>query len=843
MRGKPAIAELTGWLLDLYADPQQGGLALWLLGDDGQRHRLQQAFPVKFFAAGPHQSPVDAEAASTGLRRLRQLWLRLRRQPVPLKLSRDARRDLFLPEPIPVLCVEVAQPSDQPELFAQVSREFPDLAFYDADLPLPLRHAAAYGTFPLAYLRVTTDDEHNIQAIEALDSPWELDPPPAPLRILSIEPECDPRHAPPRFLRLHFQAMASGGLRPQTYRLPLELDAAGKPTGGSWARRLLANLAAILRRHDPDVLLTGWGDTWLLPLLLDLSEAHHMPLPLNRDPTCEITRKREFTYFSYGQVIHRGQQVLLSGRWHIDLYNAMLYHDYGLEGVLEMSRVSGAPVQASARLSPGSGISAMQIVTALRGGVLVPWHKQQAEDLKSALDLIHADQGGMVYQPIPGLHREVAEIDFISMYPGIMTRFNISPETVGPERPHAERVPALNLWIDRQEMGLVPRTLEPLLDKRIALKRELLELPSWDPRRRQYKARASAHKWLLVTCFGYLGYKNARFGRIEAHESVTAYGREALLLAKEVAEEMGYEVLHMYVDGLWVCRPGGSSHPSLSLQPGGLWSEAQRAGIPTRLQANPANGAKTAEAGPHWTPQSLGGVSGVQPLLEEISRRTNLPISLEGIYRWVAFLPSRVDERVPVPNRYFGVFQDGSLKMRGIEARRRDTPPFIAETQLAILELLAQAGEAEDLPGCLPQVLQLLRRRLQDLRLHRLPAEALLVSQKLSRELEKYRSPSPAARAAAQLARAGKPLGPGQLVRFIYMRGQPGVHAWDLPEPPNLQGVDVPRYRTLLLRAASSITHQPLGLSEAVLTQWLNAAAAGVPLQLASISTPRSSHC
>ena len=49
---------------------------------------------------------------------------------------------------------------------------------------------------------------------------------------------------------------------------------------------------------------------------------------------------------------------------------------------------------------------------------------------------------------------------------------------------------------------------------------------------------ASAEKWLLVTCFGYLGYKNARFGRIEAHEAVTAYGREALLRAKEAAEDM-----------------------------------------------------------------------------------------------------------------------------------------------------------------------------------------------------------------------------------------------------------------------------------------------------------------
>jgi DNA polymerase-2 len=71
--------------------------------------------------------------------------------------------------------------------------------------------------------------------------------------------------------------------------------------------------------------------------------------------------------------------------------------------------------------------------------------------------------------------------------------------------------------------------------------------------------------------------------------------------------------------------------------------------------------------------QGYRDVHAFQPLLDEIITRTGLPIALDGIYRWVAFLPSRMDERVPVPNRYFGVFQDGSLKMRGIEVRRHDT--------------------------------------------------------------------------------------------------------------------------------------------------------------------------
>ena len=41
------MVERSGWLLDVYAD-QRDGVTLWLLGDDGRRHRLHQHFPVTF---------------------------------------------------------------------------------------------------------------------------------------------------------------------------------------------------------------------------------------------------------------------------------------------------------------------------------------------------------------------------------------------------------------------------------------------------------------------------------------------------------------------------------------------------------------------------------------------------------------------------------------------------------------------------------------------------------------------------------------------------------------------------------------------------------------------------
>jgi DNA polymerase-2 len=302
------------------------------------------------------------------------------------------------------------------------------------------------------------------------------------------------------------------------------------------------------------------------------------------------------------------------------------------------------------------------------------------------------------------------------------------------------------------------------LQKRIALKSALMGLSKWDPRRKRYQAAASAHKWLLVTCFGYLGYKNARFGRIEAHEAVTAYGREALLRAKEAAEALGFEVLHLYVDGMWVKKAA----------------------------------AKT--------------TADFQPLLNEILERTGLPIALDGVYRWVAFLPSKVDIRIPVANRYFGVFQSGEIKARGIELRRRDTPVFIRETQQAMLAILAKAPAAEGLPEVLTEVQTLVRKRLAELKSGRVPVEKLIVRQTLSRELDRYRSPSPAATTARQLADIGKIIRPGQSMRLVFTRGKPGVQAWDVPEQPDPRCVDVKRYQTLLKRAVETVL-EPIGQS------------------------------
>lgn len=737
--------EISGWLLDLY-DDGENGLALWLITEDDERICLHQPFPVRFYVAGPTT-------------RLRELWRWLMARSKPPKLTREQRRDLFQPQPIIVMAVEARNPDELHNLFTETEQAFPELVYYDADVQVQTRHAAAFGSFPLGRCRVKVDAHGIVQSFEAVDSPWEINPEPPPLRVLEINlPGCYLFHANPTTLELRCGSWSK--------TLPF-LDG---ETPAFWVK-------SALKKFDPDIVVTDYGDTWLLEELLQRVKNDPARLRFGRDPARTIHKLRKRTYFSYGQIVYRGQQIHLYGRIHIDRKNAMLWNDYQLEGALESARVTALPIQTAARVSPGSGISCMQMITALRSGVLIPWRKQQAEAPRPLLDLVHADFGGLIYQPTIGLHRDVGAIDFVSMYPAVMIRCDISPEK--PLR-SLDDAPS-------EEPGLVPRTLKPLLDKRVKLKQLALELPGWNPRREWYKARAMAAKWLLVVCFGYLGYRNARFGLIGSHEAVTAGGREALLRAKEAAEDHGFEILHMYVDGLWVQKPG-------AIQPDDF-----------------------------------------QELLNAVVERTGLPIALDGIYRWVAFLPSRTNGNVPVGNRYFGVFQDGSIKVRGLEARRRDTPAWVAETQMAMIEHLALAPDIDALRGYVLGAIDLVRDALRKLRNGEIELDRLVVAQRLTREPEKYTTPSPSAQAAMQLAEIGYRAEPGQRVRFIFTRGFPRVLAWDLPGPLEPDWVDVARYARLMLRAGSAVL-QPLGIDERELAGRL---AGGVQMELGMRCAPQ----
>lgn len=729
------MREYTGWLFDLYAHPRQG-MVLWLVGEDKKPHSFIQRFEIVFYVGGPFH-------------RLRQLWKFLRDKSV--RLYRAQQTDLH--EGMKdVLEVHVLNPFLFNAFFKEVYRFFPDLHYYDVDIPLVLRYAAEYGVFPVGLCKIEVEQGWEISRITPLDDPWQLDSRLPDLRMLKIIPDVNPSHQMPQYLSVHFDHFK--------YCLPLDNP-----------HKLLSCLNAALLQYDPDVILTSYGDVWLFSYLEKISKETGIPFNPNRDLTQTVRRKKEISFHNYGQAHYRSEQVHLFGRWHIDDRNCMTFGDYGITGAIEQARVTGLPVQEIARRSPGAGIATMQTLTALKRGILVPYQQQQGEFPKTYNELVVSDRGGLVFEPLPGVFPNVAIIDFVSMYPSIIVEHNISPETVGVEEENSFPIPEMGIRISPHD-GLVPATLRPMVEKRVETKRRMRNMDKNDPRYSYYKAIKYALKWLCVVAYGRLGFANSTFGRINSHEVVSYIGREVLIRAKNIAEDHGFTVIHAYVDSLFICRPDAANEEDF------------------------------------------------QALLDEIEEKTKLPIELEEIYPWMAFVSSRQNPNLSVANRFFGLQPDGGYKIRGLSSRREDTPPFVANAQLDALQILAKEKDPGQLTSLLPEVLSNVQERISALNDRKVPIEELLVTQTLSRELNEYRSLSPVARAALQLQAVGKNIRMGQRIQFIYTRTKEGVWAWDLPRPLNLTFIDIPKYKELIFRAVHEVL-QPLGVPENVLRNWL----------------------
>ncbi len=735
------MQQLTGWLFDVYA--QGDGVRVWLIDDEGVMHHLSDRLHPAFFVGG---SPAE----------LRRVCEWLRRARCPVRLRRAERYDVFAHRPIVVLQVEVQVPAQYAAIVRRVSQTFPALDLYNADLTIAQFYFFERGLFPLARLAAHVDAAGEIVDIGTDDSRWALEYPIPALRVMSLQLEGE-------------------GLNPNHgHRAPLEVtyDDRTYSIYSQDPREVVERVRDHLLRFDPDVLITHWGDSFILPELLGYARGYGIPLPLNREPGCQPLARPSRSYFSYGRIIHKTRSHTLFGRWHIDMENAFLL-DYGLEGAIEVARLTQQTMQQTVRVSTGTGISAMQVATAYAKEYLIPFRKREPEQFKSALEFLVSDKGGLTYQPIVGLHCDVAELDFASMYPAIMANFNVSPETIHCRCCPTSRVPEIGYSICRRERGLVPETLAPLVNKRAAYKRRLKQATSAS-QKEFYRRRATAHKWLLVTCFGYLGYKNARFGRIEAHEAVTAYGREMLLRAKALCEAHGFRVLHALTDSLWIYKRGTDD-------------------------------------------------AEYDQLTAEIERATGLPIELAGVYKWVAFMPSRVNPYCAVPNRYFGVLRDGELKVRGIELRRGDTPDLIREIQSALLEKMAHAGTRPELVALLPQLLEQVARQIDRLRAGQVPMRDLVLTYRLSRDPQEYVMNTLNAIVARELAGRGVTLEPGESVRYVitdYRAAVPSDRARASEFLDGSWGYDVERYTELVLRAVETIL-SPMGVNARTLQSWL----------------------
>jgi DNA polymerase-2 len=763
------LMEIRGWLFDLY--PLESSMILWIRDEDGLLHRFEDPFRPRFYAEGKKR---DLLALFNSLQEER--WAK--------ESQWTRKKEFWSGDEVEVMEIEMGGPGH----YAQLPKILPQweerIIFYNCDIPLPQAYLYEKGLFPTGRCIAEVEGSRIFEIHpDPSESVWMGDEDLPDLRVMELRTD---------------GMLRSLLLECEGYRMEMEsVD--------------LGEIGKFLKQFDPDVILSDDGDASILPLLFSLERKWKTSIPWDREPY-PIQRQvnpKGRSYFSYGRTYYQAPAHLFLGRWHIDRRNSFIYGESGMEGVVELARLAKIPVQRMARTSPGTAITSMELDRAFQDGILIPWRKGEPERFKTAWDLLVADKGGLVFQPKLGIFEDVAEIDFASMYPTIMAIHNISPETVLCGCCQNHRVPEANYTICEKREGIVPRTLRPILTRRTWLKRMAKEgdtaecrmrnaecgvpltppsppggegksptrhsrfgdgagegaiassgMKSDNPGKKEiYNRKQTALKWMLVTSFGYLGYRNARFGRIEAHEAVTAFGREKLLQAKEICEEEGFELLHAITDSLWIRKRNLREEEVLEL-------------------------------------------------CRKISEATGITMSLEGIYRWMAFLPSKGNPESPVANRYFGLFKSGKIKARGLAFRRSDTPPLIQEAQIRMLEVLSEAKDTDDYRAKIPKILDLLLEYSLMLKNGQTKQEDLAIGKRISQEPNAYKVDSLTALAAQQLEDVGIPIHPGEKVRYVIKDAESKekgerVRPFPLVGPDDTY--DVKKYLEMLVKATEEI--------------------------------------
>lgn len=745
---------VSGWLFDAYAKNDK--MVFWIRQGNGNTIRLEDEWSHPIYVATDDNSLFEEILESKDITKH---VLSSEIVPKYEKLT-DSEESM-------VLQLRLKDSNKATKIASRIEKKFRfgKIRLYNVDVLPAQTYFYEHGIFPTCYCHVNTDKT-------GLD--WDLRD-----DVWSTDYEL------PQFENIHlrvFPKVAEGKIPRYTDRIDhIEIQ---KYLTDEIIRieddceiDIFCKLMKQIANTNADFVLTDDGDSFTFPYLIERANSNSIELELGREKDGSgglIKPAKEGTsYFSYGKIFFKPSTVKLPGRIHIDTDNSFIMAESGLPGLYELARICRMPFHTASRASIGKCMSSLQFYHADRKNVLIPWKPTLAEHVKSLEELLIADRGGMILEPRIGVHENVAELDFVSLYPSIMERKNISAETVFCQCcPDSKlQVPSLNNYYRcEKRKGLVPTALEILLSKRKMYKQ--LRNSAVDTQLREmYDARQTALKWVLVTSFGYLGFNNAKFGRIDAHIAVCAFDRQILIRTIRTAEEQGFKILHAIVDSIWVQKKGAQKHAR---------------------------------------------ADDYEVLKKAIENETGFDISLEGVYKWIAFVPSKNNNIVGVPNRYFGVFEDGTLKLRGIEARRHDTPIFFSNYQQLILNILAEADTINEVKAMFPEIMELFQSHLKLLKERRVNLNELVFTKRISKNYDEYEDRNTVENnAILNLSGGGKSLRAGEILKYVvtdYYRKHSKKRSIPIELVNSQTKYDVKRYCELLEEVTNTVT-EPFGLS------------------------------
>jgi len=413
-------------------------------------------------------------------------------------------------------------------------------------------------------------------------------------------------------------------------------------------------------------------------------------------------------------------------------------NDLLMKLLITLSRIARMNIEDTSRLSVSNWIRSMLINEHRKRNALIP-RKEEIEQKgqeASSKAIIKGKkyQGGFVVEPLPGVHFHVVVLDFASLYPSIIKVFNLSYETV--KCPHEECrtniLPNTSYWVCTKMRGMTSLLIGALRDIRVNYFKRLSKKAKSKEEKEFYNVISQALKVVLNASYGVMGFENFPFYCLPVAESTTALGRYSIQRTIEKAKSLGVTVIYGDTDSLFLKNPTDDQ---------------------------------------------------VKEIVDFAKEKLGIDLEVDKVYRYVAFSQRK--------KNYIGVYEDGSVEVKGLSGKKSHVPDFIKNVFFDVINILGKVKSPQDFEIAKEEIRKRIRKAYNDIKNRNVPLEELAFKVMLNKPIEKYTDTTPQHVKAAMLLAQKKEVKPGDIIAFVKTTTKDGVKPVEMARK---EEIDVDKY-------------------------------------------------
>ena len=351
-------------------------------------------------------------------------------------------------------------------------------------------------------------------------------------------------------------------------------------------------------------------------------------------------------------------------------------------------RIGKLPLDDISRFGVNQWIRGILYFEHRRRGALIPRRAELQEKGTASTTAIIKEKkyrGGLVVEPILGIHFNVVVVDFASLYPSIIKVHNLSYETVNC--PHTsckidpiQHIPETTHWICKEKRGITSFLIGSLRDLRVNYYKQLSKDKTLSYDERQlYGVVSQAIKVILNATYGVMGAEIFPLYCLPIADATAAIGRTTIARTIEKCKQIGIDVIYGDTDSLFL--------------------------------KNPSN--KRVDEIASWARKLLG-----------------VDLEIDKQYRYVVFSDLK--------KNYLGVLADGTVDVKGLTGKKSHTPPFIRKAFYNILNILSKVNSENDFESAKQKIKTIIQENAYNLEQRKIPHEDLTFNVMINKSPDKY---------------------------------------------------------------------------------------------------------